>query len=35
MMAFSLREFANFLNKGERLPEIAKSEAPLDPVSFI
>src|SRR6516162_7893397 len=35
MMAFSLREFANFLNKGERLPEIAKSEAPLDPVSFL
>jgi hypothetical protein len=35
MMAFSLREFTNFLNKGERLPEVAKSEAPLDPVSFI
>src|SRR6516164_5492510 len=35
MMAFSLREFTNFLNKSERLPEIAKSEAPLDPVSFI
>ena len=35
MMAFSLREFTNFLNKIERLPEIAKSEAPLDPVSFL
>jgi len=35
MMAFSLREFTNFLNKGERLPEIAKSEAPLDPVIFV
>ena len=35
MMAFRLREFTNFLNEGERLPKIAKSEAPLDPVSFL
>ena len=35
MMAFSLREFTNFLNKGERLPVIAKSEAPVDAVSFL
>ena len=35
MMAFSFREFPNLLNKGERLPEIAKSEAPLDAVSFL
>ena len=35
MMAFSLRELTNFLHKGERLAEIAKSEAPLDPVSFL
>jgi hypothetical protein len=30
MMAFSFREFTNLLNKGKRLPEIAKPEAPLD-----
>ena len=35
MMAFSFREFTNLLNKGKRLPEIAKPEAPLDAVSFI
>ena len=35
MMAFSFREFADFLNKGKRLPEIAKREAPLDAVSFL
>ena len=35
MMALSFREFTNFLNKSECLPEIAKSEAPLDPVSFL
>jgi hypothetical protein len=34
-MAFSFREFTNLLNKGERLPEIAKPEAPLDAVSFL
>ena len=33
MMAFSFREFANLLNKGKRLPKIAKPEAPLDAVS--
>src|SRR5262249_47025286 len=35
MMAFSFREFTNLLNKGKRLPEIAKPEAPLDAVSFL
>jgi len=35
MMAFSFREFTNLLNKSKRLPEIAKSEAPLDAVSFL
>src|SRR5260370_1220298 len=35
MMSFSFREFTNLLNKGERLPEIAKPEAPLDAVSFL
>src|SRR5450631_1997326 len=35
MMAFCFREFANLLNKGKRLPEIAKPEAPLDAVSFL
>src|SRR5579864_3465761 len=35
MMAFSFREFTNLLNKGKRLPEIAKPEAPLDVVSFL
>jgi hypothetical protein len=34
-MAFSFREFTNLLNKGKRLPEIAKPEAPLDAVSFL
>src|SRR5271165_1215222 len=34
MMAFGFRELANLLNKGQRLPEIAKPEAPLDAVSF-
>jgi len=33
MMAFSFREFTNLLNKGKRLPKIAKPEAPLDAVS--
>jgi len=35
MMAFGFREFTNLLNKGKRLPEIAKPEAPLDAVSFL
>jgi hypothetical protein len=35
MMAFSFREFTNFLHKGKRLPEIAKLEAPLDAMSFL
>ena len=35
MMAFSFREFTNLLNKGKRLPEIAKPEVPLDAVSFL
>src|SRR4030081_1823190 len=35
MMAFSFREFANLLNKGKRLAEIVKPEAPLDAVSFV
>ena len=35
MMAFSFREFTNFLNKGKRLPEIAKPEAPLDAMSVL
>src|ERR1700680_2733264 len=34
MMAFSFRKFTNFLNKGKRLPEIVKPEAPLDAVRF-
>ena len=29
MMAFGFREFTNLLNKGKRLPEITKPEAPL------
>jgi hypothetical protein len=33
MMAFSLREFTNLLNKSKRLLEIAKPEASLDAVS--
>jgi hypothetical protein len=35
MMAFSFREFTNLLNKGQRLPKIAKPEAALDVVSFL
>src|SRR6266478_1583428 len=35
MMAFSFRKFTNLLNKGKRLSEIAKSEAPLDAVRFL
>ena len=35
MMTFGFREFANLLNKGKRVPEIAKPEAPLDAVSFL
>ena len=35
MMAFSFRKFTNLLDKGKRLPEIAKPEAPLDAVSFL
>ena len=35
MMAFSFREFTNLLNKGKRLPEIAKPEAPFDAASFL
>src|SRR3984893_10561422 len=35
MMAFSFREFTNLLNKGKRLPEIAKPEAQLDALSFL
>jgi len=35
MMAFSFCKFANFPNKGKRLPEIAKPEAPLDVMSVL
>src|SRR3981189_2772458 len=35
MMAFSFRELTNLLNKGQRLPEIVKPEAPLDAVDFL
>src|SRR5271156_4752860 len=35
MMAFSFREFTNLLNKSKRLPEVAKSEAPLNAASFL
>ena len=35
VMAFGLGEFTDFLNKGQRLPEIAEPEAPLDAVSFL
>src|SRR5258708_8711055 len=35
MMAFDLCEFTNLLNKGKRLAEIVKPEAPLDAVSFL
>src|SRR5467141_1772522 len=34
MVAFGFREFTNLLNKGKRVAEIAKPEAPLDAVSF-
>ena len=35
MMTFSFRELTNLLNKGQRLPEIVKPEAPLDAVDFL
>ncbi len=35
MMAFSFREFTNLLNKSKRLPEVVKSEAPLNAASFV
>ena len=35
MMTFSLRKFTNLLNKGKRLSEIVKPEAPLDAVRFL
>jgi hypothetical protein len=35
MMTFSFREFTNLLDKGKRVAEIAKPEAPLDAVSFL
>jgi hypothetical protein len=35
MMTFSFREFTNFLDKSERLSEIAKPEAPLDAMSVL
>jgi hypothetical protein len=35
VMAFNFHELTNLLNKGKRLPEIAKPEAPLDAVSFL
>src|SRR4051794_4861488 len=35
MMAFGFREFTNLLDKGKRLPEIAKPETPLDDMSFL
>src|SRR5262249_14320657 len=34
MMAFSFCELTNFLDEGERLPEIAKPKAPLNVASF-
>ena len=34
MMAFRFREFTNLLNKGKRLPEVAKPEAPLNPMEL-
>jgi hypothetical protein len=34
MMAFSFREFTNFLDKGKGLPEIVKPEAPLNVAGF-
>src|ERR1700720_2009589 len=35
MVAFSFRELTNLLDKGKRLPEIAKPEVPLNAVSFL
>jgi hypothetical protein len=35
MMAFGFRELANLLDKGQRLPEITKPEAPVDAASFL
>jgi len=35
MMAFGFCEFAHLLNKGERLPEIAKAESSLDEAAFL
>ena len=35
VMAFGFGEFTNLLDKGKRLPEIAKPEAPLDAASFL
>src|SRR6267378_5905566 len=35
MVAFGFREFTNLLNKGKRLPEITKPEAPFDAVSLL
>ena len=35
VMAFGFGEFTNFLDKGTRLPEIAKLEAALDAASFL
>ena len=35
VMAFGFGEFTNFLDKGKRLPEIAKPEAALDAASFL
>jgi hypothetical protein len=35
MMAFGFHEFTNLLNKGKRVAEIAKPEAPLDAVTFV
>jgi hypothetical protein len=35
MMAFSFREFTNFLYESKRFTEIVKPEAPLDVVRFL
>ena len=35
VMAFGLGEFADFLNKGECFPEIAKSKGPHDAVGIV
>ena len=35
MMAFSFCKFPNFPDKGKRLPEIAKAEAPFDAASLL